>query len=114
MTIWEEWRVPPGEGAGIQMLEDEAHEKGFGSYLDLYVDMQKGRGVVPVDNRIIPHHGHLYNFTDDQINALVGALIDMGMVKHAFVKVPETIHEGHVCMNWCVLLSWERELPCRL
>lgn len=106
ITIWEEWRVESPE-ACAQGLQEEADVAGFANYTELYA--ARHEGVVPVDNVKVPHLGHLHAFTDEDVNGLVGGLVGLGMHVVAFYKVPETVHEGHTCMNWCILLSWDQE-----
>jgi len=108
MTIWEEWRVPSPE-RGMEMLHEEAIAGGFETYTELYKDMHKGRGVDVYDNDTLPHHGHLHSFTDGNIAWFISELLNKGMHKVAAVKVPEALHEGHVCMNWCILMSWDEK-----
>ena len=103
-SIWEEWRLPE-EGlnmeAGNRMVEEEALKEGYENFEQMY-QTQKGVKVA-----IGPSHlPHIWKFTDQHVEALVGEMEDYGMSCIYFVKAPEVVHEGHQYWNWLVVMEW--------
>lgn len=107
-TIFEEWRLPElGQQIelGMEFAEQDTRNHGFSSYAE-YMAKQFPTTVVK-DDHYQPHHFHINQFADGHIAAIHAALVERGWISRVYLKVPETVHEGHQWSNW--LLAMERQ-----
>lgn len=106
MTIFEEWRLPKGQHIqeGIALGERHTRAAGYASY-DAYMG-EMFPDVAIISDTEIPHHFHINMFTDEDVQNLVGAVLQQGGWRlSAFLKVPEQKYEEHVWSNWLIALE---------
>jgi SAM-dependent methyltransferase len=109
LTIWEEWRNPHfGKGVATAQasLEKEARKGGYSTVSEMY--HTEHPGCRPSDNVILPHLGHIWQFSDEMVDNLVLRVAKRnGMTIAFYQKVAEVVHEGHQVYNWLVYLVKE-------
>lgn len=107
MTIFEEWRLPgPGQyvQAGQEGCEASTRVGGFDSYID-YCRTAFPSLKVYSDEKL-PHHSHINQFVDSDIDVLVKSVLDTGVWDvWCYMKAEEAEHDGHTWSNWLIALE---------
>lgn len=101
ITVFEEWKLP---GPGQWIKEGQANSDIESQRLG-YADREDyQRKLFPqrtgVDDTEIPHLIHINQFTDEDMQDMIGYICSKGFEPLELQKAPEAVHEDHQWYNW--------------
>lgn len=110
ITVFEEWKLPgPGQWIkeGQQNCDEESARLGYKDREDFQAREYPRKQAFP--DHVIPHLGHINQFTDEDIGKMAGMIQDGGFEIIECLKAFEITHEDHDIYNWLVAAKRKKE-----